>query len=214
MDKLHRLSRPHVALSDDDVFDGVLQQLCDSMVFMFGDDFNLTRVKRQIRKIEAEYGRFVRFINKPGVGYHKATNVVSIIRSYSARSSRRVSVICECYVLILLNAYSIDPCFNTNSHETSEERYFRHCGFQHYETCNIMFTEKNASTNVLQQAEQRQVQGNMEQPMMPDEDNVAWFDYITRHYRNTDYEDLPWDVIRRQYPNYDSNDGASDVTDG
>lgn len=118
MDKLHRLSRPQVALSDDDVFDGVLQQLRDSMVFMFGDDFDLTRVKRQIRKIEAEYGRFVRFINKPGVRYDKATNVVSIIRSYSARSSRRVSVICECYVLILLNAYSIDPCFNTNSQET------------------------------------------------------------------------------------------------
>lgn len=77
-----------------------------------------------------------------------------------------------------------------------------------------MFTEKNASTNLLQQTEQRQVQGNVEQPMMPDEDNVAWFYYITRHYPNTDYEDLPWDVIRRQYPNYDSNDGASNVTDG
>lgn len=45
------------------------------------------------------------------------------------------------------------------------------------------------------------------------EDNVAWFNYINRHYPNTEYEDLPWDVIRRQFIN-DSDDGASVVTDG
>lgn len=93
MGDLRRLAAAQELLASETVLRSILEEISARMTPIFGDSADFSGVTKTLRKIKAKYDRFVNFIAKPGVVYNEGTNSITITRAYSARSTRRVSLI-------------------------------------------------------------------------------------------------------------------------